>query len=52
MKKILLALVALALGTVALGDHHEEQAIGELIDNFHAAAAAAIRSSDAEEQIE
>lgn len=41
MKKILLALVALALGTVALGDHHEEQAIGELIDNFHAAAAAA-----------
>ena len=41
MKKILLALVALALGTVALGDHHDEQAIGEVIDNFHAAAAAA-----------
>ncbi len=41
MKKILMALVALSLGTVALGDHHEEQAIGELIDNFHAAAAAA-----------
>ena len=41
MKKILMALIALFLGSIAFGDHHDEQAIGEVIDNFHAAAAAA-----------
>jgi len=41
MRKVLVALVALTLGAVASAEHHEEQSIGELIDSFHAAAAAA-----------
>ena len=41
MKKILTFVTVLSLSIASYAEHHEEQAIGELIDNFHAAAAAA-----------
>ena len=41
MKKILTIVAIISLSVVSYAEHHEEQAIGELIDNFHAAAAAA-----------
>ena len=43
MKKTLILIAALTVGIASRAEHHEEQAIGELIDNFHAAAAAADR---------
>lgn len=36
-----IALCAILLCATAAAEHHDEQAIGELIDSFHAAAAAA-----------
>ena len=41
MKRILILIAALTAVVTSHADNHEEQAIGELIDNFHAAAAAA-----------
>jgi hypothetical protein len=41
MRNIILGILALAYFAAAHADQHEEQAIGELIDSFHAAAAAA-----------
>ena len=41
MQKKGLALLALAFAATTSAGHHEEQAIGQLLDNFHAAAAAA-----------
>ena len=40
MKNKLIALVAIIFCVSAFADHHEEQAIGEVLDDFHAAAAA------------
>mgnify|MGYP001811807556 CR=1 FL=1 len=40
MKKKLLILASVCLSLTAFADHHEEQSIGAVIDDFHAAAAA------------
>lgn len=41
MQKKFISLLALALVAAASAEHHDEQAIGKLLDDFHAAAAAA-----------
>lgn len=41
MKKIIILIATMTAVIAVRADHHEEQAIAELIDNFHAAAAAA-----------
>ena len=41
MQKTIVTLVMLTTSAFAFAEHHEEQAIERLIDNFHAAAAAA-----------
>ena len=41
MQKTIVTLVMLTTSAFAFAEHHEKQAIERLIDNFHAAAAAA-----------
>lgn len=39
MKKLKLIILALTISGIAIADHHEESAVGEVLDAFHDAAA-------------